>query len=754
MSTQLPAYHSVLLKYVSLFILLPIFLIFVYVFHNLFSENINQAQNSVDEHATATASEIRAELSNLENQLFKLVNNRAISEVPVNILFSQNAQVTLQRFVIDNPMVKGVFIQDDSGFIIEAWPVNWLGIASENMNIYTLEAMEANYQDNEVRLLWLTPDQYSNLASKKPTLNLNRPKKVVDNHNEHLLVMSTATFAETDSIIAPFKATGTANVIIGLEEILSQRDNNNEASASNTHNLYLKSANKVIKTLQEKQFKTPLSGTQSTNVLLEQYASRSVLNVTVEYNKDALISDFWWTTIVQILPLLLVLPLMLWGLVKLTKNLNRPINQMVELCRNFASGNYTARDDTDTQYEARYREFDLLFRRMNNMASTISKQINHLEREKDRAETSEKIKSQFLANMSHEIRTPMNGVLGMLQLLEAEALADEQKEKVKIAKTSAQNLLNVINDILDISKIEANKLEIEQVSCNVAELVQDQIETLQLAAKKRNNVLKGLIKPPFHPYWKTDPTRLIQILTNLTSNAIKFTQNGKVMVILAQPAENQICLTVKDTGIGIPREKLGTLFQPFQQADTSTTREYGGTGLGLSITKNLCELMNGCLTVDSSLGEGSTFVATIEAMPSDSFEHNQQHVTITPSEPHRLEGKVAVIAEDNVINQEVLKAMLADYPIALHFAENGRDAVTLVEYFNPDIIFMDVHMPIMDGVEATQKIRALNVETPIVMQTANVMNEDVEHYMASGANDVIAKPIVKDELGNALKKWL
>lgn len=739
MSKTLPAYHQVLLKFVFLFIFLPTLLIFVFIFYNMFTQSLQQAQTSVDEHALSLVSEIRAEVSGLEIEFLKLLNNRAIAEVPVNILFSQNALVNLQEFVNNNPLVEGVFIQDDSGFIIEAWPVAMLGFNSENMNIYTLEAMEGNYQENNIRLLWFSPEQYEITSNRK---NANTSS------NKHLVIMSAAIYGETDSIIHPYKATGSLNVVVDLNELMVHRDNDDSLRQ---HNIYLKAGKQTLAEELQQVIDKPLSSTLPTRVLLEQYATRSMLNITVEYDKDSWIGAFWRQTTLQVLPLLILLPLMLWGLLRFTKTLNKPIADMVELCRSFASGNYQVQEQ-----QANYREFDLLFRRMNNMASTIGKQIKHLELEKNKAEQSEQIKSQFLANMSHEIRTPMNGVLGMLQLLEAEDLKQNQSDRVKIAKTSAQNLLNIINDILDISKIEANKLEIETVPCDVATLVQSQIEALQITAKKRNNVIKGLIKPPFHNFWSTDPTRLTQVVNNLASNAIKFTKDGKVMVILAQPSATEFQITVKDTGIGIPKDKLESLFEPFRQADSSTTREYGGTGLGLSITKNLCELMGGSLTVSSEPGKGSTFVATVEANPiadladPESDSENQSH----DNQEMDTNNKVAVVAEDNVINQEVLKALLSEYKLALHFAENGRDAVTLVEHFNPDIILMDVHMPVLDGVAATRKIRELGINTPILMQTANVMNEDVSHYMEAGANDVVAKPIVKKELHNALKKWL
>lgn len=742
MSDKLPAYQNILLRYVAVFILLPTALIFVYIFNNLFDQSLKQAQTSVDEHAISVVAEIRAELSALENALLKLVNNKAIAEVPVNILFSQNAQVALQQFVRNNPIVSSVFIQDDSGFIIEAWPISSLGIKSENMKIYTLEAMETKYHENDVRLLWITPEQYKNISLKDSSSPL-----------PHLIVMSAATFGETDSMINPYKATASVNVVIDLEELISKEQNQQRLYQ---HNVFLEIGNQILASQESRKITTPLSTVRHTSIFLEHYATQSLLSSRVEFDKDSFVGEFWRRTVYQILPMLLLLPIMLWGLFRVSKNLNKPINEMVSLCRDFASGNYEVKG-----HAIKYREFDLLFNRMNNMAQTISKQIKNLEEAKSRAENSEKIKSQFLANMSHEIRTPMNGVLGMLQLLETDELNNVQEERVKIAKLSAQNLLNIINDILDISKIEANKLDIEHIGCDIAQLVQQQIDVLQLSAQKQNNVLKGLVKQPFHATWKTDPTRFIQILNNLASNAIKFTKNGKVMIILAQPSENQIELTVKDTGIGISKDKLSALFKPFQQADTSTTREYGGTGLGLSITKNLCELMNGSLTVSSEPDKGTTFIATItaDAIDREALNNIEEAPTLPiQSENAQLKGnqhkKVAVVAEDNLINQEVLRAMLSEYPLTLHFAENGRDAVTLVEHFAPDIVLMDVHMPIMDGVEATRKIKATGFSNPIIMQTANVMREDVNHYLDAGADAVLAKPIVKEELHKAMTKWL
>ncbi|BDX07366.1 ATP-binding protein [Planctobacterium marinum] len=743
---QLPSYHHTLLRYVAVFICIPVLVLFSFIYINLFNENLENAQTKITQHGGAITSEIRAKLSELRNQVYKVAGNRAVSEVPINILYSQNAQYTLEQLVETNTLVSSAFIQDDEGFVIEGWPIAALGMRSGALKTNTKAAMLSSRERAEAQLFWMLPEQYTT----GPVTN-NSPQKT--QHNSHLLIYALPLFAETDSIITPYIATGTLNVVLDLEQLSRHQSHTEE---TDKHNLELVANGFVLFEKAALGLEDIMAQSFDTQLLVQHSTGQVPLEMTLQYDREKLTSDFWWQTSVQVAPLLLFIPIMVWGLYRFTRNFNQPVNQMVEMCRQLVSGNYNVAPQS-----ANYREFDLLFRRLDTMAQTISEQIKSLESARSRAEQSERIKTQFLANMSHEIRTPMNGVLGMLQLMEAGQLTDEQKERLNIAKTSAQNLLQIINDILDISKIEANKITIEHIPCNVAQLVQVQTDNMQAQAEKQKNVLRALIKPPFHCDWLTDPTRLSQILTNLLSNALKFTKGGKVMVVLAQPEDNCFEITVKDTGIGIAQDKLATLFQPFQQADSSTTREYGGTGLGLSISKNLCELMGGDLKVFSEPGKGSTFVVTIAAEP---IQGDSEHQDIQVSEAHETivtsdnqlnkSKKVAVIAEDNEINQEVLKAMLQGFDLELHLASNGRDAVALVEFLNPDIVLMDVHMPHMDGVTATKTIRERGHTMPIIMQTANVMTEDVKHYLAMGANDIVAKPIVQKQLADALNKWL
>lgn len=741
---KLPSYHKALFKYVAIFIFLPILALIALTYINLFNEHLIKAQEMAEQHADAVASSINARLNNLKNAQLRLSANRAVAEVPINILFSQNTLVSLQEFITNNPLAEAVFIQDDTGFIIEAWPIATLRFQSENMSIYTRDTMERALEDNSPRLYWLDPEQYSRYQAGDDTEGV-----------KHLLILSSPLLAETDSVINPYEATGSLNVVLDLGELLQHREFSDDA-ISKHNSMILGSAVTLMQELAIDIIE-PLEATADIDTLLQRYASQSNFQLRFIFDKQAYVSAFLKQSFYEIVPLLVMIPIMMWGLFRLTRSLNKPVHEMVELCKSFASGNYRTHEQP-----AKYEEFDLLFRRLNHMATTISSQISNLEDAKARAEKSEKIKSQFLANMSHEIRTPMNGVLGMLQLLQSDDLSNQQKERISIAQTSATNLLGIINDILDISKIEANKIAVESITCNVAQLVQGQIDALQFQAEKQGNVLRGMIKQPFHAWWKTDPTRLSQIISNLVSNAIKFTKNGKIMVILRHTESGELEIQVKDTGIGISPEKLSNLFQPFQQADTSTTREYGGTGLGLTITKSLCEIMGGGLAAESTENKGSTFTASIKAIRSTEHAQREEGVTghspdstaTSISDPHSGgSAKTAVVAEDNAINQEVLRAMLEDCEITLYFAENGRLAIELVNEIMPDIVLMDVHMPEMDGVEATKQLRKAGYSSPIVMQTANVMKEDVAHYLDIGADDVIAKPLVKEHLIATINKW-
>ena len=381
---------------------------------------------------------------------------------------------------------------------------------------------------------------------------------------------------------------------------------------------------------------------------------------------------------------------------------------------------------------------------------------------KENAEKMSQAKGEFLANMSHEIRTPMNGVIGTLQLLEDTDLSVEQKEFVETAHKSADALLAILNDILDLSKIEAGKLSFENIAFDLNQIIKDIVVLHSLKAEQQSVSMVQQIDEALPPALMGDPTRMRQVIVNLVSNALKFTDQGevKIGVEVVKSAEDSVDLKifVSDTGIGIPLAAQKTLFNAFTQADGSTTRKYGGTGLGLAIVSQLVDMMNGVLGVDSVEGKGSMFWFTATFQCSDEAIQAATEVTVD-DDPIQLEAKILLV-EDNPINQMVAQKMLEKLGLKATLANNGVEALSLLETQSYDLVLMDCQMPEMDGFDATREIRkhalkAINQHAlPIVAMTANVMSGDRERCLEVGMDDYIGKPVQRDQLESVLRKWL
>nr|NQU92676.1 response regulator [Bacteroidota bacterium] len=385
---------------------------------------------------------------------------------------------------------------------------------------------------------------------------------------------------------------------------------------------------------------------------------------------------------------------------------------------------------------------------------------------KDKAEAATHTKSIFLASMSHEIRTPLNGIIGMANIFKNTQLTAEQKEYLDIINISGNNLLSIINDILDFSKIESGQVELESITFNLRKDIDDIIKLLSLKAQEKRLALKTEISPVVPLFLRGDSLRLKQIIINLLNNAIKFTPSGTVTLKIGKLDQKtrkqaiskkhvKLIFRVIDTGIGISEEGKKRLFKVFSQTESSTSRKYGGTGLGLAISKNLSKMMNGEIGVESEEGKGSKFWFTAEFEVSEgSLEEIEDKIE---KEQHGKETLNILLVEDNVINQKVALFNLHKLGHQVDVAENGKIALSLFKKNKYDLILMDVLMPVMNGIEATHKIREYetrhDVEKPIqiIAMTANALKGERERMIAEGMDEYISKPFKPEDLLKMLR---
>ncbi len=403
-----------------------------------------------------------------------------------------------------------------------------------------------------------------------------------------------------------------------------------------------------------------------------------------------------------------------------------------------ASENITRLKNSEIELQAANEGLEAALERMEELAR--------------KANEGSKAKSEFLANMSHEIRTPMNGVIGMTDLLMETALSLEQLRYVETIQTSADALLATINDVLDFSKIEARQVELEELDFDSHYLVSSTADMLAVTCRSKLLVLETRFAPEVPRYLLGDPTRLRQVLLNLGGNAVKFTDAGSIRISVSREGDD-LRFEVSDTGAGISPEQAAHLFRPFSQADSSTTRIHGGSGLGLAISKNLVELMGGRIGLDSTPGVGSAFWFTVPCREGKALPPEQD---LSAPEGRKPENLRVLLVEDNATNQKVALAVLSKLGCETRAVANGQAAIEALAAHAYDVVLMDCQMPVMDGYEATRRIRAggtANARIPIIAMTANAVKGDRELCLAAGMSDYLSKPIHPRDLSGMLARW-
>ena len=443
----------------------------------------------------------------------------------------------------------------------------------------------------------------------------------------------------------------------------------------------------------------------------------------------------------------------------LVNYITRPIEQLTNQIKTI-SDKPSIEPNIQLTMVTRWIEVQRLTRHFNQLLSHISALntgLNHkieertaqlaasnesLEDQKNKAIHATKAKSQFLANMSHEVRTPLNSIYGSLQLLARQSLPIQATNLIKTAQFSMESLLGIINDVLDFSKIEDNSIALESTPINITQLVHQLISELGVLAAQKGLSLQVIVAPGYEEGWLGDPMRIKQVLTNFISNAIKFTASGQIAIYIDSeltPDNSHLILSVNDTGKGMTEYEVASLFERFSQATISTSREFGGTGLGMAISLSLVQLMNGTIEVNSEVNQG-TKVTTKLPLRTTTLAMESRLISATIDVPN-LSGLTILLAEDNDINQLIFCSMLEETQATVQVVADGKEAVTAFTQNHPDIVFLDIFMPVMDGITACKLIREQSTSIPIVSITANITQSDIEHYAATGFDYHIGKPV-------------